>query len=175
MPFTSHRIALLLLAGCAGLWASAHAADPSGKPLTAAQKRAAAADRQKGLDLATETVQRISEAQLLVADRVLTGDAACEMNQSVSVEPIQGKPGHFQLRFKKASYTMVPEETSSGAVRLEDKKAGIVWLQIPSKSMLMNSRAGQRLVDGCLHAEQRAALAAVAGAAASSATGDRKP
>lgn len=175
MPFTSRPIALLVLSGCAVLWGSALAADPSVKPPTAAQKRATAADRQKGLDLATETVQRISEAQLLVADRVLTGDAVCEMNQSVSVEPIRGKPGHFQLRFKKVSYTMVPEETSSGAVRLEDKKAGIVWLQIPSKSMLMNSRAGQRMVDGCLHAEQRAALAAVAGAAASSANGDRKP
>lgn len=177
MPFMPlpRLVALLVFVLCAGLGSAVHAADPLARPPTAAQKRAAAADRQKGLDLATETVQRISEAQLLVADRVLTGDAACEMNQSVSVEPIKGKPGHFQLRFKKASYTMVPEETSSGAVRLEDKKAGIVWLQIPSKSMLMNSRAGQRLVDGCLHAEQRAALSAVEGAAASTATGDRKP
>jgi len=55
----------------------------------------------------------------------------------------------------------VPEETTTGALRLEDKKAGIVWLQIPSKSMLMNARIGQRMVDGCMHAEQRAATAAV--------------
>ena len=30
-----------------------------------------------------------------------------------------------------------------------------MWLQIPSKSMLMNSKIGQRMVDSCTHAEQR--------------------
>ena len=55
---------------------------------------------------------------------------------------------------------MVPEETTTGAVRLEDKKAGIVWLQIPAKSMLMNSKIGQRMADSCLHEEQRVAAAA---------------
>jgi hypothetical protein len=53
----------------------------------------------------------------------------------------------------------VPEETTTGAVRLEDRRAGIVWLQIPAKSMLMNAKIGQRMADGCLHAEQRATAA----------------
>jgi hypothetical protein len=138
------------------------AAKPAPKPAVTAQQRA---DRAKGMALATETVQRISETQLLVADRVLTGDAQCEFGQHVSVEPVAGQRGHFRVRHLKASYTMVPEETTTGAVRLEDKKAGMVWLQIPSKSMLMNARVGQRVVDGCMHAEQRAATAAVEGAA----------
>lgn len=168
------RVARISVVSCAMLALAAHAADPKPKPApTTAQERA---NRAKGLELATETVQRISEAQLQVADRVLTGDAACELNQTVSVEPVKNHPGHFHVRFKKASYTMVPEETTSGAVRLEDKKAGMVWLQIPTKSMLMNARAGQRMVDGCLHPEQRAAIAAVEGAAASAATAaDKKP
>ncbi len=173
------RARTLLIVGMAGLWACSGAAiaqtdkKPPAKPATTAQQRA---DRAKGLELATETVQRISESQLLVADRVLTGDAACEFSQMVNVEPIAGKPGHFRLRFNKASYTMIPEDTSTGAVRLEDKKAGMVWLQIPSKSMLMNAKAGQRVVDGCLHPEQRAALAAVEAAARSAApAGDKKP
>ena len=51
---------------------------------------------------------------------------------------------------------MVPESTPTGAVRLEDKKAGVVWLQIANKSMLMNAKVGQRMVDACQHAEQRA-------------------
>jgi hypothetical protein len=135
----------------------AQGADAAAKPPTAAQR----ADRAKGLALGQETAQRVSETQLRIADRVLTGDAACEFNQSVSVAPIDGRPGHFRLSFKKINYTMIPEETSSGAIRLEDKKSGVVWLQIPSKSMLMNSKIGQRMVDGCQHAEQRAATRAV--------------
>ncbi|MCW5657946.1 MAG: hypothetical protein KIT60_09590 [Burkholderiaceae bacterium] len=133
---------------------------------SAAQQRA---DKAKGRALAEETVQRVSEAQLEIADRVHTGDAACEFDQVVNLVRIDGKPGHFKLTYKKASYTVVPEETTSGALRLEDKKAGIVWLQIPSKSMLMNSKIGQRLADNCLHPEQRAAVRAVEGAA------ERKP
>jgi hypothetical protein len=39
-------------------------------------------------------------------------------------------------------------------VRLEDKRAGVVWLQIPAKSMMMNSRIGQRMVDDCKHPTQ---------------------
>ena len=54
--------------------------------------------------------------------------------------------------------------TLTGAVRLEDKAAGVMWLQIPAKSMLMNVKVGQRMVDGCQHATQRAASMAVAAA-----------
>jgi hypothetical protein len=165
------RVWLVLAAvACLGVMRAVPAADappkpaakPAAKQSTNLQQRA---DRAKGMALATETVQRISEAQLQVADRVLTGEAQCEFGQRVSVEPVAGQRGHFRVRHLKAHYTMVPEETTTGAVRLEDKKAGMVWLQIPSKSMLMNARAGQRVVDGCMHAEQRAATTAVEGAA----------
>lgn len=149
-----------------------YGADPKPTRKTAAQQRA---DRAKGLELATETVQRISEAQLLVADRVLTGEASCDLNQTVDLQPVAGRPGHFRLSHKKASYTLTPEETTSGAVRLEDKKAGMVWLQIPAKSMLMDTRAGQRLLDGCTHPEQRAAVAASKAAGAQAPPADSKP
>jgi len=144
----------------------ARSADATPKPTTAAKKPAAKA-------APAEPAQRVSDTQLQLADRVHTGDAACEFNQTVSVERLADKPGHFKLTFKKVNYTVVPEETTSGALRLEDKKAGIVWLQIPSKSMLMNARIGQRLVDGCMHSEQRAAVKAVE--AAAPATGGSKP
>jgi hypothetical protein len=158
LPSRPARAAWSLLAALAALAVGgASAADAQPKASAHAQQRA---DKAKGMALATETAQRISEAQLQLADRVLTGEATCEFNQTINVQPVAGKPGHFHLTYKKAVYTLVPEETSSGALRLEDKKAGIVWLQIPSKSMLMNSKIGQRMVDGCMHPEQRAATAA---------------
>ena len=78
-----------------------------------------------------------------------------EGNESGALQPIDGKPGYFKLGFKNANYIMTPEETTTGAVRLEDKKAGVVWVQIPSKSMLLNSKIGQRMVDSCQAAAQR--------------------
>jgi hypothetical protein len=116
---------------------------------------------------ATGTIEEMTEAQMNVSMRVLTGDADCEFNQKVMVNAVEGKPGHFSVGFKKVVYRMVPEETSTGAVRLEDKKAGVVWLQIPTKSMLMNAKIGQRMVDACTHSEQRAAIAAAEAAARS--------
>jgi len=139
------------------------AAQPVKKPATPSRKEIES--KAKGMALATEVTETISDSQMQVANRVLTGTAQCEFNQSVSVLPIQDKPGHFKVGFNKASYTMTPQETTTGAVRLEDKRAGIVWLQIPTKSMMMNQKIGQRMVDGCMHAEQSAAVNAVKAAA----------
>jgi hypothetical protein len=41
-------------------------------------------------------------------------------------------------------------------VRLEDPFTGATWVQLNSKSMLMDSRRGQRLVDDCQHPSQKA-------------------
>jgi hypothetical protein len=55
---------------------------------------------------------------------------------------------------KGFKYRMTPVATSTGAVRLEDQKAGAVWLQIANKSMLMNQKLGQRMADECMSPEQ---------------------
>ena len=132
------------------------------KPVkTTQQKKSEAA----GLAVASTAVGSITANQLDIAARVLTGKADCEFGQYVNVDAIAANPGHFKVSFKKASYTMTPEETSTGAVRLQDKKTGMVWLQIPTKSMLMNQKIGQRMVDGCTQSEQRVAMEAANAAA----------
>ena len=98
--------------------------------------------------------QAVSPEQLAAADRVLLGQMECEFGQQVSLEAIADRPAHFRLSFKGNFYTVVPEPTTTGAVRLEDKRAGVVWLQIPAKSMMMNSRIGQRMIDDCKHPTQ---------------------
>lgn len=121
-------------------------------PRTAAKVAAGAA---AGTAAAAAAAPSLSTGQLDAAQRVMVGKADCEFGEHVDVTAVDGKPGHFHLKHKAASYTLVPEETTTGAVRLEDKRAGIVWLQIPSKSMLMNSKLGQRMVDNCQMAQQK--------------------
>lgn len=104
--------------------------------------------------------ESLSEEQLANSMRVNRGDAQCEFSQTVSVRPHPQRPGVFNVSFNNHTYTMAPESTSTGAVRLEDKRAGVMWLQIPTKSMLMDSGKGQRMVDACTHAEQRATITA---------------
>lgn len=83
---------------------------------------------------------------------------SCEFGQTVQVMPVASRPGQYSLVFKKKTYNLERQETTTGAVRLEDRKAGVVWLQISVKSMLLNAKVGQRMVDNCLHDEQRLAL-----------------
>ena len=99
-------------------------------------------------------VAALSNDQLRTADRVLLGQSRCEFDQSVNVAAVPNQKGWFNVEYKGKSYLMAPEHTTTGAVRLEDKKNGMMWLQIANKSMLMNSKIGQRMVDNCIHPKQ---------------------
>jgi hypothetical protein len=118
----------------------------------AAPAMAAPAPRPASPAAAGET--SLSAEQLEAAGRVFTGIARCEFGRRVAVEPVAGKPGHFVLRQRGAVHDLVPEPTTTGAVRLEDRRRGLVWLQIPSKSMLLDSRRGRRVLDGCRMPQQ---------------------
>jgi hypothetical protein len=80
---------------------------------------------------------------------VHTGRMVCELGNFVSVTPDPQQPSRFVVQMKKNTYLMSPVETTTGAVRLEDTQAGAMWLQLPHKSMLMNSKLGQRMADEC--------------------------
>ncbi len=103
------------------------------------------------------TKDDLNPGQLSMADRVLTGVADCEFKQKVAVEKIDGHSGNFKLTFDRKSYIMVPEETTTGAIRLVDSGGTFVWVQIPKKSMLLNQKVHQRVVDDCQADEQRIA------------------
>jgi len=102
----------------------------------------------------------LNPGQLSMADRVLTGTADCELKQKVEVEKIPGHSGNFKVTFDHKSYVMVPEETTTGAIRLVDTGGALVWIQIPVKSMLLNQKEHHRLVDDCQQDEQRIAVLA---------------
>jgi hypothetical protein len=57
----------------------------------------------------------------------------------------------------KAHYKTKRIPTDSGAIRLEDKSHGIVWLQMANKSMLFNEKAGKRLANNCRNDVQKTA------------------
>jgi hypothetical protein len=96
----------------------------------------------------------LSEADLAVAKRVYTGHIACELGNAVTVTPDEKHPGYFTVQNRKLTYRMHPVESRTGAIRLEDVKAGAMWLQLGNKSMLMNQKEGLRLADECQSTDQ---------------------
>jgi hypothetical protein len=85
---------------------------------------------------------------------VHVGDFPCAEQVKVSVHPDPHQPHRYMLHLGKNQYHMHAVDTSTGVVRLEDPKQGLVWLQLGNKSMLMNSKLGRRMADGCMSREQ---------------------
>lgn len=75
------------------------------------------------------------------------GGYQCELNQTVDVAMNPKYDGYIDVTFGKQKYTMKPVLSSTGALRLEDVKGQTLMLQIAHKSMLMDVKAGRRLVD----------------------------
>lgn len=102
---------------------------------------------------ALEGADQLSQ-ELVIAQQIHQGLLPCEMGASVRVEADAAQPGYFHVQGKGFRYRMYPVRTSTGALRLEDKKAGAVWLQLANKSMLMDQKKGRRMADECAHPEQ---------------------
>ena len=96
----------------------------------------------------------LTPEEIAVAERVHTGRIACELGAYVTVAADPRSPGYFDISGKGFKYRMFPVESRTGAIRLEDQRAGAVWLQIANKSMLMDQKRGQRLADDCMSPEQ---------------------
>jgi hypothetical protein len=97
-----------------------------------------------------------TQAVVPEAGEVHTGRMVCELGNSVTVSPDPQEPARFIVQMKKHTYLMTPVATTTGAVRLEDAQAGAMWMQLPHKSMLMNSKLGQRMADECQSEHQTA-------------------
>ena len=96
------------------------------------------------------------EQQLAAAELVHYGRYVCDEKIEVFVEKDQRAPGYVDVRHKKDIWVMKPVASATGAVRLEDVDQNVLLVQIPYKSMLLNVKSGQRIVDSCQHDNQLA-------------------
>jgi len=147
--------ASMALAQSAGPASAAGKSDAKSKP--AAQNKASKPAKKN------EPVKRavaappetpLAPQELSIAERVHVGHLPCELGASVQMTADINTPGYFNLQGKGYKYRMKPVTTSTGAIRLEDEKAGAVWLQLANKSMLMDQKNGRRLADECAHPDQ---------------------
>ncbi|MFM6990477.1 MAG: hypothetical protein ACKOWD_04120 [Rhodoferax sp.] len=145
-----------LLAGLAAVTVIA-----AGAGAQTAQQPPAAAARGAKASAAPPQAAAATPEELAIAGRVHVGHMPCEMGQAVTLKADDRAPGHFDLHIKHHKFRMFPVATTTGAIRLEDHKAGVVWLQLANKSMLMNHKLGQRLADACMSPAQIEVAAAM--------------
>ncbi|MBA3477633.1 MAG: hypothetical protein H0T52_04415 [Lautropia sp.] len=134
-----------------GTQASVSKQSPVAKPSKAASKKKAAAQPEPEPEV---VVAAADEQQLAAAKEVLLGESGCEFNQKIQVDASATHPGYVDMSFNKKKYTMKPILSPTGALRLEDVRSEALMIQIASKTMVMNQKTGQRLVDNCVHPDQ---------------------
>jgi hypothetical protein len=78
-----------------------------------------------------------------------SGAYRCELGQRVQVREVSADMQTAVLHWKQRDYRMRAVGARSGALRYEDPSSGLVWLMIPSTSMLLDARQGQRLASDC--------------------------
>ena len=154
----SLRLAALAAAAAFGLMSATAAVAEEHKPKAAA--KAVAKKAVQPAPKAEAPLPDADEAQLAAAQRAYQGVYACEFNQSLNITPHAKHAGYLDVAWKKEVFTMKPVLSPTGALRLEDVKGRTLMVQIANKSMLMDTKVGQRLVDDCQSAEQREAVAA---------------
>jgi hypothetical protein len=146
-PLLRHGLLTCLLLGAVGL-AAAQTAQRQQRP---PPRRPVAAPPAPALPLA-------DAEQLVAAALAYLGDYECEFNEKVEIEKSPRFEGYLDVKHRKSLWTMKPVLSKTGALRLEDVKGRTLLLQIANKSMLMDVKIGQRLVDNCIHEKQREAM-----------------
>jgi hypothetical protein len=134
--------------------APAASAKPAAPKPRAPIRRSAAKVVEEMTPVDDDTSIKLTPEDLEIAKRVYVGTIPCELGASVTITPNERRPGFFLVQTGNTRFRMHPVESRTGAIRLEDPRAGAMWLQLGNKSMLMSQKLGQRLADECMSPAQ---------------------
>lgn len=80
----------------------------------------------------------------------------CELGNKLTIYRHADDDQQIALHWNKRLHQMTRIETTTGAHRFENVKNGLVWIGIPAKGMLLDSKKGRQLANECRSPEQMA-------------------
>jgi hypothetical protein len=84
----------------------------------------------------------------------VTTDFDCELGNKITIFTNAGDADHIALRWKKRLHRLTRVGTTTGAQRFENQLFGLIWIGIPTKGMLLDSKQNRQLANECKDAEQ---------------------
>lgn len=78
----------------------------------------------------------------------------CELGNKVTIYQASTDSDSILLRWRNRMHRLVRISTSTGADRFENSENGLVWIGIPAKGILLDSKKGQQLANECRTPEQ---------------------
>lgn len=88
----------------------------------------------------------------------------CELGAKLTVYQNNDDKDHVALKWGKRLHRLARIPTTTGADRFENNHYGLVWIAIPAKGILLDSKTGHQLANECRTPEQRAELEQAAAA-----------
>jgi hypothetical protein len=144
----------------ASLTLAAAAQAQSEAPAKKTVKKAAAKPKAKAAAKPVEPKAPDEEAdEPAITDSSVT-DFDCELGNKITIYQNAGDEAHIALRWKKRLHRLTRVGTTTGAHRFENKLYGLIWIGIPAKGMLLDSKQNRQLANECRNAEQLKPVAA---------------
>lgn len=82
----------------------------------------------------------------------------CELGNNVAVYKYNGDSQRIAIRWKNKLKELHRVPTSTGAHRFENREAGLLWIDIPAKGMLLDSKKGKQLANECKSSSRMIAM-----------------
>ncbi|WP_322405242.1 hypothetical protein [Massilia luteola] len=148
-------LALAAAGVCAPASATTHDTHPKATKVLKAKAKAKSSKHKKAKKEDVKQEVADDEPEPDVTDTTLA-EYSCELDNKVAIYRNPMDDSHIALRWKNHLRRMDKVGTTTGAQRYENAKLGLVWIGIPSKGMLLDSKQSRQLANECKDAEQQA-------------------
>lgn len=78
-----------------------------------------------------------------------SGNYQCELGHKIDVKRGSREQASMQISWKGKHYNLARDPSKSGLPRYEDRKNGLVWIDLPWKGMLLDGRTNKPLANEC--------------------------
>jgi len=126
------------------------------KPSKKAQAAAAAAATAAAAAAVAANPLEVNEPD--ITDTRVT-EYACELGNKITIYTNETDDSHIALRWKQRLHRLARIGTTTGALRFENPHYGLIWIGIPAKGILLDSKLNRQLANECKNAEQSAIVA----------------
>jgi hypothetical protein len=144
---------------CAPASATTHDTHP--KATKVLKEKARSSKHKKAKKEAPKPAVADTEPEPDVRDTTMA-EYSCELNNKVAIYRNPMDDSHIALRWQNHLRRMDKVGTTTGAQRYENTNVGLVWIGIPSKGILLDSKQNRQLANECKDAEQAKPVVAAA-------------